>query len=255
MLGNILSTTMQTKLITYVSKHGSLCESRRSMAWLTDGDVIVFIIDCCTSGNRGLPWNQMYSRHAQVSLSPAWKNLCWVLLCPPATILFSLPFPCQTFWMKNGATHHSISSTPPPAHQLPSTSLLKTFRGHLWTMHFQIQWYFLHLHSFDLLPAFDAVYHGLSPPRFCPGWIHPLVLWVVSTLALKHGLSGPGFVPLLFFFTLSSLLVMSPSSYCFRYPWTRHLRAFNGKKEARSMAIPPTPSGCSWVRHVQSCAA
>lgn len=92
-------------------------------------------------------------------------------------------------------------------------------------------------------------------PRFCPDWIHPLVLWVVSTLALKHGLSGPGFVPLLFSFTLSSLLVMSPSSYCFRSRWTRHLRTFNGKKEARTMAIPPIPAGCSWVSHVQSCAA
>lgn len=153
----------------------------------------------------------------QVPLPPPWKNLCWVLLCPPATILFSLPFPCQTFWMKNGATHHPISSTPPPALQLPPTALqkaLRAWRGYWGTTHFQIQWHFLSLHPLDLPPASDAVHLHLFLPWFCdptlcdpcsfdgalwwcPPWLCPASLFSLccapaplTTISVKKYLKG-----------------------------------------------------------------
>lgn len=175
------------------------------MARLTDGDIIIVITECGTSGNRGQPWNQMYSRHAQVPLHPPWKNLCWVLLCPPATSLFSLPLSCQTFWMKNGATHHPVSSTPPPALRLPPTALLKPWRGHQWT-----DCSFLNPVTF-----FPSSFSQPSPRIWCSlsSFFSPSILWfcpvqihshLVSSMWSKHGLGGLGLSLFPLFSTLCS---------------------------------------------------
>lgn len=95
---------------------------------------------------------------------------------------------------------------PHPLPPLPSTALLKAFRGHPGTVHFQSSDSF----SIFILLTFPqhlklSVTISLLLESVILSCVNPLVPSVVSTMALKYGLWASGFVPLLFFSSTLSL--------------------------------------------------